>query len=72
MKCPFCGKNSIGKIPPIEGHTGYFLSSVNANTNPPSINPASGIPVNISGCASCGSIFLHSEKLINQPLSPQK
>lgn len=68
MICPFCGKNTIGNIPPIEGSTGFFLGSVNANTNPPAINPAAGIPVNLSGCASCGAIFLHSEKLINQQL----
>lgn len=68
MKCPFCGKNTIGKIPPIEGSTGFFLGSVNANTNPPSVNPAAGIDVNLSGCASCGTIFVHNQKLINRQL----
>ena len=67
MNCPFCGENNIGLIPPPEGSTNFILPSVNLNTNPPSVNP-SGMAVNISGCASCGSIFFYNETLINQQL----
>ncbi len=67
-KCPICGCDTIGKIPPSEGATDFFICTVNQNDNPPSINAASGMPVQLFGCTSCGSIFMQNQKLINQQL----
>lgn len=63
--CPVCG-NPIGKIPPVEGCTSYFLCGINENTA--DINDCTGIPLQLYGCANCGMVFLHSDKLMNSSL----
>lgn len=66
ISCPICKKNTIAEITPVEGYTGFFLSAVNQNVTPHNVDPASGFPVDIYACTSCGNILLRNTKLINQ------
>ena len=63
IKCPICNQFTIGKIEPSKG-TSHFLSTVDERTNPPSIDPASGLIVHVYGCTSCGTILLQNPEII--------
>lgn len=63
IKCPICNQFTLGKIESSNG-TAHFLSTVDEETNPPAIYPASGIAVHVYGCTSCGTMLLKNIQLI--------
>ncbi len=56
--CPNCGSASFGSMKPPTGSS-FVLTTVDQSKEPPSFNPASGLPVDVIGCASCGVATLH-------------
>lgn len=65
IKCPFCGLQTCGPIVPPTG-TSYVLTTVDESVNPPSFNPASGLPVKVYGCTNCKKIYLECPSITLQ------
>jgi len=61
--CPMCKTEELAKVNAPEGTTSYVITTVNTNSNPPSFNPTSGLPVNLLGCKKCGIMLLHTGTL---------
>lgn len=59
--CPVC-KSSMYYIEPVKGYTDFYLTSRNDLTGV--VDPVKGLPVKAFGCKQCGTIILHSDKLV--------
>ena len=60
--CPVCN-TKMSYVKPVEGFTHFFLCSRNESTQ--EIDPTKGLPVQAYGCTNCGTIILHSDKLLS-------
>ena len=62
-KCPFCEQLTMTKLihPDNKKH---FLCEIDTSITPASIDPSTGIPVDLFGCAKCGTIILNNPAII--------
>lgn len=71
INCPICKNNTIAKVEPAEGCTGFGLSAINQNVTPAAVY-ASGFAVDIYVCTACGNVLLQNLSFINQPICHKK
>ena len=72
INCPICKKNTIAKVLPVQGCTGFGLTAINQNVKPVAVHAGSGFAVDIYACTTCGNVLLRNLSLINQPHCQKK